>query len=73
MTQTATSDRPASQHLRQNRQQWRVAASRVARPRLAWWLCVGSLLLMAAGLVLLVGSRHAPFHRRSIPGTSRRW
>jgi hypothetical protein len=35
--------------------------SGVARPRLAWSLCAGSLVLMAAGLVLLVLSRHARF------------
>jgi hypothetical protein len=35
--------------------------NRVARPRLAWWLCATSLLLMAVGLGLLVLSRHARF------------
>ena len=35
--------------------------SGVARPRLAWSLCAGSLVLMAAGLALLVLSRHARF------------
>jgi hypothetical protein len=35
--------------------------SSVARPRLAWWLCASSLLLMAAGLVLLALSRQARF------------
>jgi hypothetical protein len=64
MTLPAFSDRPASQHRQQDPQQLRMAASgwnRVARPRLAWWLCAGSLLLMAVGLVLLVLSRHARF------------
>jgi hypothetical protein len=64
MTQTATSDRPAGQHRQQDPQQPRVGASwwtRLARPRLAWWLCGSSLLLMAAGLVLLTLSRHARF------------
>ena len=32
----------------------------VVRPRLAWWLCAGSLVLMAAGLALLA-SRQARF------------
>jgi hypothetical protein len=48
-----------------------IAASwlaRIAQPRLAWWLCAGSLLLMAAGLVLLVLSRHARF-----PPSMDRW
>jgi hypothetical protein len=63
MTQTATSDRPASHHGQQDPQR-RLATSRwtgVARPRLAWWLCVSSLLLMATGLLLLALSRHARF------------
>jgi hypothetical protein len=62
MTQTATSDRAARHHRQQDPQQRRVAAgrwARVARPRQAWWLCVSSLLLMAAGLLLLVLSRNA--------------
>jgi hypothetical protein len=42
--------------------------ARIAQPRLAWWLCGGSLLLMAAGLVLLVLSRHAQF-----PPSTDRW
>ena len=64
MTQTATSDRPAGQHRQQDPQQPRVGASwwtGLARPRLAWWLCGSSLLLMAAGLGLLALSRHARF------------
>jgi hypothetical protein len=64
MTQTATSDRPASRPSQQDPQQRRVGASRwtgLARRRLAWWLCGSSLLLMAAGLGLLVLSRHARF------------
>jgi hypothetical protein len=55
----------------QQGEQRRIAASRLARiaqPRLAWWLCAGSLLLMAAGLVLLVLSRHARF-----PPSMDRW
>jgi hypothetical protein len=35
--------------------------SSLARPRLAWWLCASSLLLMAAGLVLLSLSHQARF------------
>jgi hypothetical protein len=64
MTQTGTSYRPAGHDRRQDPQQRRMVASRwnrVARPRLAWWLCATSLLLMAVGLVLLVLSRHARF------------
>jgi len=64
MTQTATSNRPTSHHRRRNRQQRHQAVSRwepAGRPRLAWWLCASSLLLMAAGLVLLGLSRHAQF------------
>jgi hypothetical protein len=64
MTLPAISDRPASQHRQQDPQQRRLAQSRwtgLARPRLAWWLCATSLLLMAVGLVLLVLSRHARF------------
>jgi hypothetical protein len=56
-------------HDQQGRQ--RIAASRLARiaqPRLAWWSCAGSLLLMAAGLVLLALSRHARF-----PPSTDRW
>jgi hypothetical protein len=55
----------------QQGKQRRIAASRLARiaqPRLAWWLCAGSLLLMATGLVLLVLSRHAQF-----PPSTDRW
>jgi hypothetical protein len=64
MTLPATSDRSAGQHRPQDPQQRRMVASRwnrVAQPRLAWWLCAASLLLMAVGLVLLVLSRHARF------------
>jgi hypothetical protein len=32
----------------------------MTRPRLAWWLCAGSLALMAAGLVLLALASQAP-------------
>jgi hypothetical protein len=39
-----------------------------AHPRLAWWVGASSLLLMAAGLVLLVLSRHARF-----PPSMDRW
>ncbi|HWD45575.1 MAG TPA: hypothetical protein VHM23_18010 [Actinomycetota bacterium] len=42
----------------------RLAAGRwtgLARPRLAWWLCASSLLLMTVGLALLALSRHARF------------
>ena len=55
----------------QHGKQRRIAASqlaRVAQPRLAWWLCAGSLLLMTAGLVLLALSRHARF-----PPSMDRW
>ena len=55
----------------QQGKQRRIAASRLARvaqPRLAWWLCAGSLLLMTAGLVLLALSRHARF-----PPSMDRW
>jgi len=58
-------------HHEQQGKQRRIAAGRLARiaqPRLAWWLCAGSLLLMAAGLVLLVLSRHARF-----PPSTDRW
>ena len=58
-------------HHDQQGKQRRIAAGRLARiaqPRLAWWLCGGSLLLMTAGLVLLVLSRHARF-----PPSMDRW
>jgi hypothetical protein len=38
-----------------------VAATRTRHTRVAWWLCVGSLAMMAAGLLLLALSRHASF------------
>jgi hypothetical protein len=38
-----------------------VATARTRHVRLAWWPCVGSLVMMAAGLLLLVLSRHARF------------
>jgi hypothetical protein len=58
-------------HHDQQGKQGRIAAGRLARiaqPRLAWWLCAGSLLLTAAGLVLPVLSRHARF-----PPSMDRW
>lgn len=62
MSQTATSDRQAG-HESQQDEQWRRLGARgwirVAKPWLAWWLCGTSLVLLAAGLVLLVLSRHA--------------
>jgi hypothetical protein len=76
MTQTATSDRPASHHHQQDPQRRGLATSQwnqVARPRLAWWLSATSLLLMAAGLLLLALSRQARFPPSMDPGTSRRW
>jgi hypothetical protein len=38
-----------------------VATTRTRHTRLAWRLCAGSLVMMAAGLLLLVLSRHARF------------
>jgi hypothetical protein len=76
MTQTATSDRPASHHHQQDPQRRGLATSQwnqVARPRLAWWLSATSLLLMAAGLLLLALSRQARFPPSMDPGTSTRW